>query len=252
MTSKSIHAMRPLSAGVSTPLSSETTAPNFDRVARIYRWLEYLTFGPLLWRCRTHFLPQLLQCRNALILGDGDGRFTARLLHLNSQIRVHAVDGSPRMIETLEQAATPHRNRLTTQIANMNHWNPPHSEPYDLIVTHFFLDCLTTAEVAALASRLRPVLAPQPHWLVSEFAVPQTFFGRLFAAPLVALLYRAFRVITGLRQQSLPEHARALTDSGWALDRESLHLRGLLVSQLWRLETPGHASSPLQSSSMNR
>ena len=236
MMGKSIHATRPLSADVSASLSNSPTVPNFDRLARIYRWLEYLTFGPFLWRCRTHFLPQLLQCRNALILGDGDGRFTARLLHLNPRIRAHAVDGSLRMIEALGQAAAPHRNRLTTQIADLNYWSPPQSERYDLIVTHFFLDCLTTAEVAALASRLRPVLAPKACWLISDFAVPQSAFGRLIAAPLVALLYRAFRAITGLHSQSLPEYAKALTDSGWVLDREALHLRGLLVSQLWRHE----------------
>jgi hypothetical protein len=34
--------------------------PDFNRIARPYRWLEYLTLGKALENCRTHYLPQLL------------------------------------------------------------------------------------------------------------------------------------------------------------------------------------------------
>ena len=61
-------------------MKPEKPAANFDLIARPYRWLEYLTFGPALARCRNHFLPQLTDRRAALVLGDGDGRFLARLL----------------------------------------------------------------------------------------------------------------------------------------------------------------------------
>ena len=60
-----------------------TGPANFDRLARIYRWMELVTFGPLLGRCRYRFLEQLCNCRTALLLGDGDGRFAARLLAAN-------------------------------------------------------------------------------------------------------------------------------------------------------------------------
>ena len=60
--------------------------PNFDLIARPYRWLEYLTFGPTLQQTRLHYLPALLHSRNALVLGDGDGRFIAALLAANPTI----------------------------------------------------------------------------------------------------------------------------------------------------------------------
>lgn len=233
------------------PISPPTTssAPNFNRLARIYRWLEYLTFGPFLWRCRTHFLPELTNCRHALILGDGDGRFSARLLRENSEIKIHAVDASPHMIESLQQASERHAARLTTEVADLRTWKPANLAKYDLIVTHFFLDCLATEEVAALARRLTPAVDPHALWLVSEFAVPPTPFGRIIAAPLVGALYRAFRLITHLRQQSLPDHRNALTASGWVLQLESTHLRGLLLSQLWQRPLPGSESHLLFHSS---
>ena len=98
-----------------TPPSMASTS-NFNRLARIYRWLEYLTFGPFLWRCRIHLLPQLVPCRRALVLGDGDGRFTARLLRENPNLEVTAVDGSPRMIQSLEQASAHNRSCRPAQL----------------------------------------------------------------------------------------------------------------------------------------
>jgi hypothetical protein len=223
------------------PPANTDIAPNFDRLARPYRWLEYLTFGPFLWRCRVHFLPQLFDhtpaLDTALILGDGDGRFTARLLRANPRVQVHAVDISPQMLHSLQREAGPHVHRLTVEVADLRHWRPNPKTQHNLIATHFFLDCLTTPEVADLAKRLIPVAAPGALWLVSEFAIPPTRFGRITAAPLVAFLYRSFRLLTNLRLQSLPDHSQALTASGWSLQSKRVHLRGLLVSELWSVKS---------------
>jgi hypothetical protein len=53
--------------------------PDFNRLARFYRWMELVSFGPWLCWCRCAFVGEVSACRYALILGDGDGRFTARL-----------------------------------------------------------------------------------------------------------------------------------------------------------------------------
>ena len=222
-------------------------APNFDILAGPYRWLEYFSFGPFLWRCRSHFLPQLSRSRLALVLGDGDGRFTAELLSRNDQVAVHAVDLSPTMIQTMEAAAKAHSSRLTTEIADLRAWFPDPKTEYDLVVSHFFLDCLTSGEVAALAQRLAVSVAPGALWIVSDFAVPQTMFGALVARPLVSGLYLAFRCLTGLRVRALPDHARALADAGWMLKSEHTWLNGLLVSQLWQqMAIPAPWSSELE------
>lgn len=211
--------------------------PNFDRLAGPYRWLEYFSFGPILWRCRVHFLPRIGDCRCALVLGDGDGRFTAELLSRNAQITIHAVDLSPTMIQTVERAAKAHSSRITTEIADLRRWSPRPASRYDLIVSHFFLDCLTSGEVASLVQRLAASVAPGSLWVVSDFAVPRTRFGLLIARPLVSALYFAFRRLTGLQIRALPDHSQALAAGGWTLQSERKRLNGLLVSQLW--ERPG-------------
>jgi ubiquinone/menaquinone biosynthesis C-methylase UbiE len=215
----------------------ESAPPNFDRLAGPYRWLEYLTFGPWLARTRCAFLPQLAECQNALVLGDGDGRFTARLLIANSTVRVHAIDASPAMLRALVRCAGPHAARISTQLADARFWRPERIElrdqEYDAICTHFFLDCLTTTEIQSMAKAVRPLLSPSAVWVVSEFAIPRGLFGRFLARPLLWGLYRVFGVLTGLTVRTLPDHELALRVAGFSLRERQTGLAGLLVSELW-------------------
>lgn len=210
-------------------------APNFDRVARIYRWIELVTFGSSLWRCRCTFLDELHSCRNALVIGDGDGRFTARLLEENPSIRIDAVDASREMLLALLRNAGANANRVHTYQADAREWVPPHP-PYDAIVTHFFLDCLSTDEVSAIAQLLHLCSTPASRWVVSEFALPRNRFGRLVAQPLVTFLYLAFRLLTGIQVLRLPNHRDAMAQAGLRLNRTRSRLAGLLVSEMWVFE----------------
>jgi SAM-dependent methyltransferase len=215
--------------------------PNFDRLAGLYRWMEIASFGPFLWWCRCAFLADLGACRRALILGDGDGRFTARLLRANPNLRIDAVDASSAMLQSLARRAVPHAGRVSTHLADARHWQPNDLEdapPYDLVVTHFFLDCLTTPEVQALAASLRPALSPSALWLVSEFDLPPGWYGRLVARPVVQGLYLAFGWLTGLNVRALPDHPSALRASGLAVRKRRTWLGCLLVSELWSANPP--------------
>jgi len=214
---------------------TQDKAPRFDRIAKPYRWLEYFSFGPLLQRTRTHWLPALADRRQALVLGDGDGRFTAALLAANHQIRVHAVDGSAAMLQLLESRCQSESVRLTTEQADIRNWTPQsQTDAYDLIVTHFFLDCLRQEEAAQLTQRLAPITCRNALWLVSDFAIPSTRYGRWIAAPIIASLYRAFAVLTGLHIRRLPDHAAALQSAGWQLQSVQNRAGGLLFSQIWK------------------
>ena len=88
--------------------------PNFDPVAHIYRFAEYLALGPLLQRTRTHFLPQLPPRSHALLLGDGDGRFLAQLLATQPNLHALAIDTSAAMLHLLRRRCQPHAHRLQT------------------------------------------------------------------------------------------------------------------------------------------
>lgn len=208
-------------------------APDFDRLAHLYRWMEWFSFGPALWQCRCTFLELLKDCRAALVIGDGDGRFAARLLRENPRIHIDAVDASSAMLGEMRRRSKQDSRRLRTHLSDARTF-PLTRRDHDLVVTHFFLDCLTTEEVERLAVRLRSHTSNGALWVVSEFAVPSGWYGRVVARPLIDFLYRAFGLLTGLKIRYLPSHRLALARAGWSLEEEQARLGGLLVSELWR------------------
>ncbi len=206
--------------------------PDFDRVAHIYRWAEWLTLGPLLESTRTHWVPQLADRRHALVLGDGDGRFLAALLRHNPDLHALAVDTSAAMLSLLRRRCRPWATRVTTQQASALTVDAPPNT--DLIVTHFLLDCFPQAEVDTLALRLAAATTPGTLWLLSDFAIPQRLGIREFAALYIRALYFAFRLLTGLRVTRLPDPQRSLQQAGFERIRHHERLFGLLYTQLWR------------------
>jgi len=215
--------------------STHAREPDFNLIARPYRWLEYLTLGRALERCRTHYLPQLRDRRHALVLGDGDGRFLAQLLAHNPHVQADAVDISSTMLQLLRQ-----RSEAATRDANtrlrIHHSNAltfPLAGRYDLVVTHFFLDCLTQVDLNRLVTRTASTLAPGALWLVSDFRIPAGLM-RLPARIFVRGLYIAFRVLTGLRTTDLPDHATPLTQSGLTRVAHQHSFAGLLTTELWQ------------------
>lgn len=210
-------------------MTRRESSANFDSVARPYRWMEYLTFGRSLERCRTHFLPRLADRRSALVLGDGDGRFLAALLAANSDLNADAVDTSAAMLRLLKRRANVGA-RLRTHHTSALDFAP--ERRYDLVVTNFFLDCLTQPEVCRLSAQLAQHLEPRALWLVSDFQIP-TGPMRWPAWAIVRLLYLGFRILAGLRTTELPDHAAALTAAGLSRVAEHRSLAGLLITQLW-------------------
>ncbi len=213
-----------------------STDPDFNLIARPYRWLEYLTLGTALEHCRNYYLPQLHNRDHALVLGDGDGRFLAQLLKQNQHLRADAVDISATMLQLLSkrcEGATPNTtNRLRTH--NAYALTLPLEGPYDLVVTHFFLDCLTQPDLNALITRIAPTLTPGALWLISDFRIPPGPM-RLPARLLVRSLYLAFRLLTGLRTTRLPDHATPLMQAGLTRISAQHRLAGLLTTELWQI-----------------
>ena len=208
----------------------ENDAANFDRLAGVYRWMEWLSFGPS-W----HAAGRIFR-RNEAGAAGARSRRRGRALYSSAasvkQCRTGGRGGRKRghAARALRSAGRD-AQRVRTYMADARRWTE--REPYDMVATHFFLDCLTTDEVRELAARVRPALAQDAVWVVSEFAVPQGAYGRLVARPLIAFLYIAFGVMTGLRVRRLPDHGGAMEQAGFTLRERRIWLGGLLMAEIW-------------------
>ena len=127
---------------------------NCDGIARWYRALEYLVFGRALERRRLEFLDDVTDARQVLVLGDGDGRFTAEFVKRNPKATVDWVDLSSRMTEIAERRIGDAGVNVRFQVGDAR--TVSIAKKYDLVVTHFFLDCFTEDELEGLVARVLP------------------------------------------------------------------------------------------------
>ncbi|MEQ1884386.1 MAG: class I SAM-dependent methyltransferase [Bryobacteraceae bacterium] len=199
---------------------------NCDPIARFYRWMEFAAFGKALMRRRLAYLPELRAARQILVLGDGDGRALQALLTAAPLATIDSIDLSARMLELARAMAGDERVRHHRGDARSMAFP---CSGYDAIVTHFFLDCLSESETAALTARLRDAAGPNALWVISEFQ--QDTWWRSMA---VRFLYAFFSLTTGLRIRRIPDYRSALRQNGFAPVARQTAWRGLLCSELWR------------------
>jgi ubiquinone/menaquinone biosynthesis C-methylase UbiE len=210
---------------------------NFDAVAPWYRRLEAIAFGNDLQRCRVACLGEISSPRHALIVGEGNGRFLCELLRFHPSLEVDCVDASERMLR-LARARIHHEllasaGRVRFLQRDIRSWSPEPRQ-YDLIVTHFFLDCFPTDQVAGIVTRLAGTAADNARWLLADFRVPSGTVARFRARAWLTVMYRFFRYAAGIEARELIDPSPFLRRYGFVLERQRLSRGGLLKSELWR------------------
>jgi len=199
-----------------------------DPIARWYRWLEYIGFGRALERRRNAFLNDVSDARRVLLLGEGDGRFLARLvpaIFRRPGAAIDYLDLRNRMREIARTRAGQQVHYVQGNALTI----PLRDAEYDLIVTHFFLDCFNQSNAEALVSKIAAASKPDARWLISEFRDRNRWTHLTIAA-----LYLFFRITTGLETRRLIDHHPLLRQNGFMLEKSESARAGLLVSELWQ------------------
>jgi ubiquinone/menaquinone biosynthesis C-methylase UbiE len=208
---------------------------SFDLLAPHYRWLETVLAGGKLQRCRTAFLPAIPPPQNVLLLGEGNGRCLLELLRAHPTAKFTCVDASARMLECARarlRARGLNAPAVEFIHADILEWTPPAAK-FDLLVTHFFLDCFRPDQLGKIVPRLAAAAAPGAHWLLADFCEPAAGPARWRARGILAGMYLFFRWATRLPAARLTPPDSFLTAQGFALrDRREFEW-GLLHSDLW-------------------
>jgi ubiquinone/menaquinone biosynthesis C-methylase UbiE len=210
-----------------------------NRIAPFYEFFERISFGRSLERRRIAFLSKMLGAREILECGGGDGRFITRLVDENAEATIDFVDLSSKMTELAKRRVFRTLPRDCKRIAfhnqDIRRFSPrPNCKVYDLIITHFFLDCFTDDQTQAIVTRISGWAAPDAKWIVSEFNVPNKRFRRIWTAGIVRSLYIAFGITTDLQTTRLPDYGSALLRVGFQRESVEDACGGLLQSSLWR------------------
>jgi cyclopropane fatty-acyl-phospholipid synthase-like methyltransferase len=207
---------------------------SFDGLAYAYVWLEHLAFGRDLESARFCHLDQLQGCHRVLVLGEGDGRFLAKLVKRFPKMRIECMDASSAMLARAEgrlSAEDRARVNFRQEDALLAEFG---KDNYDAVVTLFFLDCFSAGEVAGLIDRIQVALRDDARWLWADFALPQRGWRRWRAQMWLHGLYFFFRTQTALTARQLPPSEELLRASGFVLSAEKSFQAGLLRSAVWK------------------
>ena len=208
---------------------------SFDLVAPHYRWLETIAFGNALQRARTCWIDTIARPKRTLIFGEGDGRFLCELVRAYPKIDVDCVDAS----ETMLQLARARLRRMHPESFSRVHffcedilkWSPRKS--YDLLVTHFFLDCFPATELQAIIAKLARAAEPDAIWLLADFTIPWKGFARAHAKLWLRMMYTFFRAAAGIAANELVDPAPYLDGHGFIPHSENLSRAKMLRSDVY-------------------
>ena len=208
---------------------------SFDRLAPHYRWMEWLLAGGKLQCCRTAFIRDIPAPRNVLMLGEGNGRCLVELLRAFPAAHFTCVDASARMLACARARVKAHGLRdaaIEFIQADALNWQPPAAQ-FDLLVTHFFLDCFRAEHLAVLVPRLAAAAAPEARWLLADFCEPPSGFAKWRARWILHAMYFFFRRATRLPAARLTPPDPFLGRCGFALRKRRRFDWGLLHADVW-------------------
>lgn len=204
---------------------------SFDTLAPFYRAMEWLAAGGKLQRCRMAFLGEITEPRRILLAGEGHGRFLPECVARFPEASILVVDSSARMLEIARGKTT--SERVTFVRADMLEWEGPAAE-FDLIVTHFFLDCFPPQGLATVVAKLGKMATPEAEWLLADFEIPTTPVAGWRSRIIVTLLYCFFRIVCRLKARALVPPEEEITKAGFRLHQRRTYEWGLLKAERWR------------------
>lgn len=206
---------------------------SFDILAPHYTWMEKVLAGSRLQRCRIRWLPDVAEPQRVLILGVGHGHFLRACARRFPQAEIVSVDASARMLERAQANVAEKSSRLKFIHARLPEWTPE-PESYDVISTHFFLDCFPPDELARVVASVAGGARASAAWLVADFAIPARGWSRVRARAIHAGMYAFFRPVTGVRARRVTPPDALLQAHGFQLVRRASAEWGLLHSDLWQ------------------
>ncbi|WP_182867682.1 class I SAM-dependent methyltransferase [Stieleria mannarensis] len=212
---------------------NELSVRGYDRLAKVYRGLEFCLFGNSLFRARVALVDQIPAVGRALVLGDGTGQLLQELCVAQPDCHFTTVDQSRQMLRRqrrrVEQVGA--SDRVTFVQADARTFPVPGAE-YDLLVAAFFLDCLTERELTAGLPRFLAGLRPHGLFYFVDFVRPNTPWRRRQAAAYQWAMHRFFRWQTGLPNHRLVDLERVLANQNLVTMHSADHLHPMTTCRV--------------------
>ncbi len=197
---------------------------DFSRVAPVYDTLANLVFGKTLMEATKSGFSWILPGDSVLIMGGGTGKVLETLDELGIPLNVWFMDSSEGMLELARKRRL---ENIDVQFIEADSRGYSFTQPYDIILTPFFLDCFTTKE---LVSNRRWIdgLKPDGHWLFADFVPTNSWIKDRF----IELMYLFFRLTAGLKISRTPDYDQFFR--GMSLIQKQSFYGNMIESRVYR------------------
>ncbi|MEO8146283.1 MAG: class I SAM-dependent methyltransferase [Bacteroidia bacterium] len=205
---------------------------NFNHIASIYDMLARLIFGSNLYNAKIHFLNVIKHGSNILIIGGGTGDILNKLLTSTQNTVVDFIEPSQGMIKNARQNLLPEFvNRVN--FINDNHNIITHHKQYDVVMAFFIFDIFKQDEALLISKKINDSLKENGLWLFADFFYTENYFQRC----LIWLMYRFFKITTGISANKLPDYDVIFKQLKVALTHEKYFMKGLVKARVYKKET---------------
>ena len=196
------------------------SANNFNRVAFLYDALVRLVFGNSMLRAQTFLLDKIKDDAAILIIGGGTGWI---LKALKPNCEVWYIDSSSKMIE---------KARKQDAICKVHFIAGTESDipdrTFDVVITNFYFDLFTTTKVDAVIKKIKTVIEPDGHWIVTDF-VDKAWWQRI----MLNLMYLFFSVTCNIESKKLPAWIESFDQNGFSVIESKTFYGGFIKTGLW-------------------
>jgi len=194
---------------------------NFDRVAFLYDALVRLVFGNSMFRAQTFLLDKIKDNATVLIIGGGTGWI---LKALKPGCEVWYIDSSSKMIERArKQDVTCKVHFITGTESDIP------GRTFDVIITNFYFDLFTTTKVDTVIKKIKTVMKPDAHWIVTYF-VDKAWWQRI----MLNVMYLFFNVTCNIESKKLPAWLESFDQNGFKMIESKTFYAGFIKTVLWR------------------
>ncbi|NQZ59583.1 MAG: class I SAM-dependent methyltransferase [Lentisphaeraceae bacterium] len=203
---------------------------DFSRLAAIYDLLGDIAFVGALRRSQNCFLKILPHSKRVLIIGGGSGRFLVDLLKSHEFDFVDYVDISPGMIEQAKKNVGRQLPHLKSKVNfTCGSVESVRGQTYDLICTHYILDCFAGDELKEVMNLLHDSLGNGGHWLFADF-----MGDNYIKECLIAFLYQFFKFTVSLKPHKLGDFVVEFRKLNLEICEEKYFVNRLIRAALYK------------------
>jgi len=200
-------------------------ASGFDRLAPVYDLLARIAIGRGICRSQLPFLNYLAKRHKLLILGGGTGWILPYIRIANPLLQIDYVDISGRMIEKAKRRVW---EDIWVKFVIGTEENIPDTG-YDCVITNFYLDLFDERNLENVIEHIKNSLQADALWIVTDFVCEKKWHERI-----LSIMYRFFRLVTGMLTVKLPEWEHKLRMSGGIQLEMKKYSQGFIKSVVFR------------------